>query len=169
MKTMTNMETRAIPDFAVGALESMRFEDFERGQNWEFYSPVICEDDTSEMAAKKRNEVSETPRPQNTSLWTRTFNASAATALLWWTQSFAYGGGCVTPDYLAVLEDNGLTRAMINIDDVKRNKAVTMSRAQLSMQETELTQSESAMIHRDLETASVRPKTKISILPAYEG
>lgn len=150
---MNTMQTRPIPDGAVDVLKNRRVYDME----WQRAYPAPRDTNNTTSLPNFERSVSSGRNP----LWQCTQAAAAAFALL--TQpAFASPG---VGEFLAGVDDSGISRPMLDIDQVKCQR----SRAAASMQPLELSHSAAKVIKQSLASGSAQPKIKIAPLPQYNG
>jgi hypothetical protein len=72
-------------------------------------------------------------------------------------------------EFLVVLADNGVSRAMLDINEVKSDQEAVFSRAAASMQPMDLSRAEALVVQQALTSGSARPRIKIAPLPEFRG
>lgn len=72
-------------------------------------------------------------------------------------------------EYLAVVDDSGISRPMLSISEVEAIPAPASSRAAASMQPMELSEADALAIEQSFASGSARPRIKIAPLPPYQG
>ena len=103
------------------------------------------------------------PAPSQISSWGRVQETIAASAL-----GFLLASGTNLPpmksagDFLVVLDDEGLTRPILDLNEVTQ-----VSRAAVSMRPMDLSQCEAATIAKSLAAGSARPKIEIKPLSHF--
>lgn len=164
---MSAMYTRPIPDFAVKAWRDRCVATALRETGSSSGYPV------SGGPASDLVEVGFVPPSggsQRISPWRLAQDAAAATALAFLVQ---YPGHVpqvpAVGDFLVVLDDNGVSRAMLDINQFSEQDASHSSRAAVSMQPLDLSRAESTAIQQALTSRSARPKIRIAPLPEYRG
>jgi hypothetical protein len=152
---MTRMLTRPIPEFAVEALKDRRL--------------AIMRTGTGRDMAIDTRMTSDPKWSQKASPWRLAQDAVAAAALEFLaTLGYRARLAITTGEYLIVSVDSGVSRPMLNIDEVESDEAAS-SRAETSLRPMCLSAADASAIERALVSGSARPRIEVAPLPQYEG
>jgi len=164
---MSMTQTRPIPNYAIDALKdrlasALRVTELPRGGPTEREATLIADVDALLAASYDRT--------QRTSPWCLARDAVAAAALTFLVHCTPQIP--VTPcvgEFLVVLDDRGVSRAMLDINEVKASQEAVCSRAAASMQPMDLSESQASAMQQVLRSGLARPKIKTTSLPEYKG